>query len=336
MRASVLLPDRTLAIEERPVPIPEDDEVLVRVSSVGVCGSDVHYYKEGRIGDFVVDAPLVLGHEASGTICAVGSRVPSSRIGERVSIEPQRPSPLSQSTLAGRYNLDPNMRFFATPPVDGAFQEYVTIQDAFAHRVPDTISDDAAALLEPLSVAVAAVRKAALGPGSRVLIAGAGPIGLAMALTARAYGAVEIIVAEVDERRRHAAHDFGATATIDPTAEEPATPLQVDAFIDASGATPAIRSGILALRPAGVAVLVGMGAREIALPLAVIQNRELVITGTFRYANTWQTAISLASAGGIELDRLVSAHYSLDQVQEALEAAARPGTIKSVVQPNSV
>lgn len=185
MTASVLTPGLELVLEQRQVPVPDADQVLVQVSSVGVCGSDVHYFREGRIGDFVVDAPIVLGHEAAGTIVAVGSAVTPARIGERVSIEPQRPSFDSAQTLAGHYNLDPQMEFYATPPVDGAFAEFVLIQSVFAHRVPESVSDDAAALVEPLSVGIAAARKAALDPADRVLISGAGPIGLIMAQVAR-------------------------------------------------------------------------------------------------------------------------------------------------------
>ena len=182
--------------------------MLIRVSSVGVCGSDTHYYRDGRVGSFVVDAPLVLGHEAAGTIVDVGDAVPRARIGQRVSIEPQRPDPDSAETRRGHYNLCPHMRFFATPPVDGAFCDYVTIGAAFAHPVPDTVSDDAAALCEPLSVGIAAVRKAGVDGGSRVLIAGAGPIGVVVAQLARAYGATEIVVTDPDESRREQARSL--------------------------------------------------------------------------------------------------------------------------------
>src|SRR5207302_1571733 len=147
-------------IEERPILTPAPGDVLIHVSSVGVCGSDTHYYRHGRVGSFVVNAPLVLGHEAAGTIVDVGEGVDRARIGQRVSIEPQRPHPDTEETRRGHYNLCPHMRFFATPPVDGALCDYVTIGATFAHPVPASMSDDAAALCEPLSVGIAAVRKA--------------------------------------------------------------------------------------------------------------------------------------------------------------------------------
>jgi len=317
-------------MEERPIPTPSAGDVLVRVSSVGVCGSDTHYFRHGRIGNFVVEAPLVLGHEAAGTIVGVGAGVDRSRIGERVSIEPQRPDPDSAETRRGHYNLCPHMRFYGTPPIDGAFCDYVVIGAGYAHRVPDSVSDDAAALCEPLSVGIAAVRKAGLDGGSRVLITGAGPIGIVLTQLARAYGATDIVVSDPDEARRAQAKQFGATAVVDPSTE-PIGELGVDAFIDASGAPSAVVDGIGAVRPAGTVVLVGSGAESMELPTQLIQNRELVLTGVFRYANTWPTAIALVESGRVDLDAMVTAHFPLEKAAEALDSDRTPGSVKSVV-----
>jgi L-iditol 2-dehydrogenase len=334
MRAAVLVEPGRIEMEERPIPTPAPGDVLVRVSAVGVCGSDTHYYRDGRLGNFVVDAPLVLGHEAAGTIVGVGESVDPSRIGQRVSIEPQRPDPDSEETRRGLYNLCPHMGFFATPPVDGAFCDYVTIGSAFAHPVPDTVSDDSAALCEPLSVGIHAIRKAAVGGGSRVLIAGAGPIGIVIAQLARAYGATDIVVSDPDASRRQQATEFGATIVLDPTVEEvgdSSRPGPVDAFIDASGAPAAVAAGIRAVRPAGIVVLVGSGAEAMQLPTQLIQNRELVLTGVFRYANTWPTAIALVESGRVDLDAMVTAHFPLEKVAEALDSDRTPGNVKTVV-----
>jgi L-iditol 2-dehydrogenase len=330
MRAAVLVEQGRIEMEQRPVPAPEPGDVLIRVSSVGVCGSDTHYYRHGRLGGFVVEAPLVLGHEAAGTIVAVGDSVDPSRVGQRVSIEPQRPDPDSDETRRGHYNLCPHMRFFATPPVDGALCDYVTIGAEFAHPVPDSVSDDAAALCEPLSVGIAAIRKAELDGRSRVLIAGAGPIGIVMTQLARAYGATEIVVSDPDPTRRDRAVAFGATRVVDPTAEG-TDDLGVDAFIDASGAAAAVAAGIRAVRPAGRIVLVGSGAESMELPTQLIQNRELVLTGVFRYANTWPTAIALVDSGRVDLDAMVTARFPLERVAEALDSDQIPGSVKSVV-----
>ena len=216
MRASVLTGVRELAVELVPTPAVADDEVLVEVAAVGVCGSDTHYFRHGRIGDFVVTGPLILGHELSGRIVAVGADVPDTRIGERVAVEPQKNCRRCRECRAGHYNLCPNMEFFATPPIDGAFAQYCVIRTEFAHALPDTISDEAAALLEPLSVAITTMRKAGVTPGSSILIAGAGPIGIICAQTARAFGAAEIIVTDLVAERRERALTFGATRVIDP------------------------------------------------------------------------------------------------------------------------
>jgi L-iditol 2-dehydrogenase len=329
MRAAVLVEPGRIEMEQRPLPRPGPGDVLIRVSSVGVCGSDTHYFRHGRIGSFVVEAPLVLGHEAAGTIVSVGESVDPSRIGQRVSIEPQRPDPDTAETRRGDYNLCPHMRFFGTPPVDGALCDYVTIGAAFAHPVPDSVSDDAAALCEPLSVGIAAVRKAGVIEGSRVLVTGAGPIGIVMVQLARAYDATEIVVSDPDEARRNQARASGATAVLDPTVDELGSGF--DTFIDASGAPVAVTAGIHALRPAGTAVLVGSGAESMELPTQLIQNRELVLTGVFRYADTWPEAIALVESRRVDLDSMVTGRFPLERTAEALDSDRTPGTVKTVV-----
>ncbi|PKZ65762.1 NAD(P)-dependent alcohol dehydrogenase [Gordonia terrae] len=329
MRAGVLHPDLTVTTERRRSPEPGAGDVTVAVRAVGVCGSDTHYLRHGRIGEYVVRDPLVLGHEAAGVIVAVGNGVDAGRIGERVSIEPQRPDPTTPESKRGDYHLCPRMRFYATPPVDGAFAEFVTIGADFAHPVPPEVSDEAAALFEPLSVGIAAMRKAEVAAGGSVLIAGAGPIGLMVAQVARASGLTRIVVSEPDEQRRLRARDFGATTLITPGTEIE----RVDAFVDASGVAGAVREGLSRVRPGGRVILVGMGADTMELPISLIQNRELVVTGVFRYANTWPTALALARTGAVDLDAMVTARFGLDELTDALNADRVPGNIKAVVYP---
>jgi L-iditol 2-dehydrogenase len=334
MRASVLTDIGTLTVEDRPIPVPAPGEVLVAVAAVGVCGSDVHYYRHGRIGDHVVRAPLVLGHELAGRITAVGDAVDPSRVGQRVAVEPQRPCRRCRQCAAGRYNLCPDIEFYATPPVDGALCGYVVIDAEMAHPIPDNVSDEAAALLEPLSVAIATMRKAGIGPGSSLLIAGAGPIGVICAQTARAFGAARIVVSDPMAARRERALRFGASAVLDPTADDVAAlDPQVDAFVDASGAPPAVRSGIRAVGPAGRVVLVGMGADDYPLPVGYLQNMEITVTGVFRYTDTWPAAIHLVTSGAIDLDSLVTGRFDLDHVADALDSDADPASLKSIVIP---
>ena len=334
MRVSVLRGPRDLVVEERPVPVPGPDEALVRIGSVGVCGSDVHYYDHGRIGDFVVEAPMVLGHEAGGVVVAVGADVEGLAPGQRVSLEPGVPCRGCAQCLAGRYNLCPRMRFFATPPYDGALAELVVLHAAFVHPVPDSLSDDASGLLEPLSVGVWACRRGQVGVGSRVLVTGAGPIGLVSAQTARAFGATEVVVTDVDPHRLALAEQLGATAVDTSSVRLADTGFEPDVLLECSGNARATFDGLSVLARAGHAVLIGMGADELAIPLPRVQERELVLTGAFRYANTWPTAIALAASGAVQLDRLVTGHFGLDQVEQALTAAARDRTaVKSVILP---
>lgn len=331
-RASVLGTDLTLRMEERAVPVPGPGEVLVRVRSVGVCGSDIHYFEHGRIADFVVESPLVLGHESSGTVVAVGAGVDDLSVGTTVAMEPGVPCAACEQCRAGRYNLCPDVQFFATPPVDGTFCEYVVLPRAFAHPVPDHVSFDAAALVEPLSVGVWACRKAEVRVGTRVLVTGAGPIGIMAALVARAHGASQVTISDVNVDRLAFADELGF-ATVDSRDVHLPDAVLADVLIECSGAAPAIDTGIRSVAPAGTVVLVGMSPGTMAeLPVGIIQGRELWVTGTFRYAHTYPTAIDLIASGRIDLDALVSRAFPLDQAEQALTYSRRdPAAMKVMV-----
>lgn len=328
MRASVLFGDGTIAIEERSVPTPASDEVLVEVSTVGVCGSDMHHYKLRRSGGAPDSSPMILGHELGGRIVAVGASIDASRIGERVAVEPQRPCRVCEYCRSGAYNLCPGMQFFADPPVDGAFVRYLTIGADFAYPVPDSVSDRAAAMIEPLSVGIAAVRKARVGVGATVLIAGGGPVGLMTAMVARAFGASNVVVSDpnLPRRARIAGYGFSAVDSADGSTQD----LDAHAFIDACGAVAAIQSGVESVRRGGSVVLVG-ASDIVPLPIARIAGREITVTGTFRYANTWPLGIHLVASGAVQLDELVTHEFGLDQVEEALQR--NPDSLKRVVLP---
>ena len=332
MKASYLMKQGELSVREVAIPTLAEDEVLVRVAAVGVCGSDVHYYQHGKIGPYVVNHPLILGHELSGTIEAVGSAVDPSRVGKRVAVEPQRPCRVCSECKAGRYNLCPDIEFYATPPIDGAFAEFVKIQSDFAFDLPDNVSFEAAALIEPLSVCIWAAQRAEIREGSRVLIAGAGPIGVIMAQVASAFGASEVIITDITEDRRKFALEHGATKALDPRTDDVES-LGVDAFVDASGVAQAVYSGIKAVGPAGHALLVGLGTEDMSLPVSHIQNNEIWVTGVFRYANTWPTGIELVASGKVNLDVLVTHTFGLDDVESALNAGKLPGSMKAIVHP---
>lgn len=334
MRVGVLREVGDIAIEERAVPQPGPREVQVQVTAVGVCGSDVHYFEHGRIGDFVVESPLVLGHEPAGVVTAVGSDVTRCSPGDRVSVEPGVPCFTCAWCRGGRYNLCTNMRFFATPPIDGAFAEYVVQHEAMVHPVPDEVSDEAAAMLEPLSVGIWACEKARVSPGSRVLITGSGPVGLMALQAALARGAGDVLVTDIRPARRRLAVALGAHEVADPATDPDAVAeFEPDVLIECSGSGAATLPALRALQPAGRAVLVGMGGTELTIPLSHIQNREIEVTGTFRYANTWPVAVSLAASGRIELDSLVSDRFGLEASASAMTAVRGPEAIKVMVCP---
>jgi L-iditol 2-dehydrogenase len=335
-RAAVMHGVHDVRMEERPVPEPGPKEVLVEIKAVGVCGSDVHYYEEGRIGTFVVREPLILGHESMGTVAGLGPESTKHEIGDRVTLEPGIPDGTCRECRAGRYNLCPNVRFFATPPIDGAFANYVTIHEDFAFTLPDELSDNAGALMEPLSVGIWSCRKAGVRAGDRVLVTGAGPIGLLAMQVALASGATEVTVTDVARERLDLARKTGATRVVN-VAEEPLAEagIEADALIECSGNERALDDGIHCLRPAGTAVVVGMGPGETAnVPLAYVQTQEIWLTGTFRYANTYPTAISLAATGRVNLDAIVTGHFGLEETDSALQASKKdPANVKPMVLP---
>lgn len=335
-RAAILYGPGDVRVEDIEVPEPGQREVLVEIRAVGVCGSDVHYYEHGRIGSFVVEQPLVLGHEASGVVVGLGPDASRHAEGDRVSLEPGVPCGRCRQCRAGRYNLCPFVSFFATPPIDGAFARYVLIHEDFAFKLPDHVSDEEGALLEPLSVGIWASRKAAVAPGDHVLITGAGPIGLLAMQAARAAGATDVTITDVNPTRLEAARRTGATTTLD-VSQEPISGagLEADVLLECSGVPAALADGIRALVPAGRAVAVGMGPEEDAtVPMSLIQNREITLTGTFRYANTYPAALDLVATGRVDLNSIITGQFDLEHTDEALRAPREdPDTIKPMVIP---
>ncbi len=332
---SVLIEPGRIQIAEAPVPAPAPGQVLIKVSAVGICGSDVHYYEEGRIGDHVVEAPLVLGHEASGVIAAVGDRVSERSPGRRVALEPQETCGRCKQCQTGRYNLCPSVRFYGTPPIDGAFSQYVVLDAHRTHPLPASLSDEAGALIEPLSVGVWAATKTDIQPGDRVLVTGAGPVGLLAADVARCRGA-RVAISDTNTNRLHTAAARGADTIIDVRTKNARDEFgEADVIVECSGAAPAIGGALEAAAPAARVAMVGLGQEQVQLPMSVIHNRELQICGVFRYANCYPAAIGLAADGSIELDSLVTSKFGLDDVESALTALRQdPKTLKPVIYPN--
>jgi L-iditol 2-dehydrogenase len=317
-----------LRVEELPMPEPGPEQVLVAMRAVGICGSDVHYYETGGIGPFVVRQPQVLGHEPFGVIAGLGSAGSRHRLGQRVVVEPGVPCGRCPQCRSGSYNLCRDIEFLGNPPVsgtsapvNGALARYVAVHEDFVHPVPRTVSDAAAALIEPLAVALHAVRRARIEPGSTVLITGAGPIGLLAAQAARAAGATTVVVTDVRDEPLAHARRLGATAVNVSAGPLALDGMQHDVFLECSGNSSAMADGIGQLGPHGTAVLVGVGPEEAALPVATIRRREITVTATFRYANAFPAALALAAAGSVDLEGLITDRVRLEQVPESFRAA---------------
>ena len=328
--SAVLYGEKDLRIEDRPIEDPGPGEVLVEIGAVGICGSDVHYYEHGRIGEYVVERPMVIGHESAGTIVKVGAGVDPIRVGEAVALEPGVPCRKCTQCLAGRYNLCPDVRFFATPPIDGSITHYITIDEKFAFTAPPSLTLEQAAMAEPVSVGVWAARKAKVTPGDRVLITGAGPIGLFSAQVARAFGATQIVLTDINDFRLGVARYLGfSTANASETMDG-----KFDVLLECSGAAPALKNGLRALDRAGRAVLIGMGPDEVSIEVPIVQNRELQVFGVFRYANTYPTALELIASGKVDVDAVITHRFTLEQTEDALTLARRvPDSLKAVVAP---
>jgi L-iditol 2-dehydrogenase len=330
--SAVLYAANDLRIEDRPEPRPADREVIVEVAAVGICGSDVHYYEHGRIGNYIVEEPMIVGHESAGVIVDVGSDVDRSRIGQLVALEPGVPCRSCAQCLAGRYNLCPDIRFFATPPIDGSISRLVAFDAAFAHPAPEGITAEQAAMAEPVSVGVWAARKTSIVAGDRVLVTGAGPVGLYAAQVARCFGGDPVTVTDVSDFRLAKARELGLTTNHagDPLAGT------FDVLLECSGAQPALTSGLRAMAPAGRVALVGMGLDSVSIEVPMVQGRELTITGVFRYANTYPLALQLIASGAVNVTDVISHRFRLADTEQALTVARRDArALKAMVLPQT-
>ncbi|KAL4938788.1 hypothetical protein BDV06DRAFT_46905 [Aspergillus oleicola] len=341
--AFVLYPGGKFGYEERAIPALETErDVVVRVIATGLCGSDVHYWQHGGIGRYIVEKPIVLGHESSGIVLQCG-KDSGFEVGDRVALEPGVACNTCRPCRAGRYNLCPKMRFAATPPYNGTLATYYAVPAECCYKLPAHISLRDGALIEPLSVAVHSCRLAGDMQEKSVVVFGAGPVGLLCAGVARAFGASSVTVVDVVPARLQSALNYGATHTHESTAQSAeqnaedilqtaGLELGANVVLDATGAEPCMNAGIHALAPGGTFVQVGLGRPNPSIPVGQICDKEIVFKGSFRYGpEDYQTAIGLASSRRIRLEGLVTHEYSFEKAEEAFQNAASRQGIKSVI-----
>ncbi|WP_175884640.1 NAD(P)-dependent alcohol dehydrogenase [Burkholderia sp. BCC0044] len=342
MKALVLERTRELAL--RDIDLPQQvgpGDVQIKVHTVGVCGSDVHYYVHGGIGPFRVDAPMVLGHEASGTVVETGAGVTHLRVGDRVCMEPGVPRLDSPATLRGLYNLDPDVRFWATPPIHGCLTPFVVHPAAFTYRLPDNVSFAEGAIVEPLSIGLQAAKKAAMKPGDLAVVIGAGTIGAMTALAALAGGAARVILADVVPDKLALFAGKPAVTTVDvrtrPLADavaEASGGWGADVVFEASGSANAYAGLVDLMCPGGCAVLIGMPVAPVPLDVVALQAKEGRIESVFRYANIFPRALALIASGAIDVKPFISRTFPFSEGVRAFEEAASglPSDVKIQIE----
>jgi L-iditol 2-dehydrogenase len=345
MKAAVLQKPLHVTIEELPVPEPGPGEVLVKVMAVGVCGSDVHYYEHGRIGPYVVRKPIILGHECSGIVVGCGEGATRFAIGDRVAVEPGVTCGRCKYCKEGRYNLCPDVKFLATPPVDGAFVQYLVHREDFLYPIPDSLSFEEAALNEPFSVGIHALNRAGFRPGESVAVIGLGPVGLMAVAAARAFGAGMIVGCDREANRVQAALELGATHAIAASGDAAEEIIRlsggtgVDVALETAGHPSAVQTAIASLARGGRLSIVGLPQDpEVRLNVPFICDNEIDIYGIFRYANTYPSGVRFLSSGSLTgIPSLITDRYSLEQAGDALHRAMtnKQGSLKVMVYPNS-
>lgn len=331
--------------EDRPVPeLPSPYDVLVKPKWTGICGSDVHYWVEGRIGHFVVEKPMVLGHESAGIVEKVGDKVKTLKVGDRVAMEPGVPCRRCVRCKEGKYNLCPDMAFAATPPYDGTLARYYTLPEDYCYKLPENMSLEEGALIEPTAVAVHITRQAGIKPGDSVVVFGAGPVGLLCCAVAKAYGAKKIVTVDINDERLQFALKYAANASFKSarvSAEENAKNLinecelgaGADVIIDASGAEPCIQTAIHALRMGGTYVQGGMGKPDINFPIMAMCTKELNVKGSFRYGSgDYQTAVDLVASERISVKELITGKVSFEDAEKAFADVKQGKGIKILIE----
>jgi len=333
-KAAVMTGLNVIEIQDRPEPVAGPGQAVVRPISVGVCGSDVTYYKYGRIGNYIVTGDIILGHEVAGDVESVGEGVTNVKPGDRVAIEPGTPCRQCADCLKGNYHLCLDLVFMATPPYDGCLVQQMLLDARTLFPIPDSMSYEEGALIEPLSVGLWGCRRINLQPGDHVLVTGAGPVGLTAAEVAWALGAASVVVADISDFR------LGLAAKHGFETETPDNPIDrsFDVLLECSGVDGVMAAGLERLGNAGRCAMIGMHKTPtLPLALASLNPQELTIALINRYNGTWPVGIALAASGRVNLKDFVTDEFTLSQTAEALNnTSTNPKALKAIIHPQQL
>lgn len=337
-RALVLEEAGKLALRE--IGLPADvgaGDVRIAVDTVGVCGSDVHYYTHGKIGPFIVKEPMVLGHEAAGVVAEVGADVHHLKVGDRVCMEPGIPNPASKAAKLGVYNVDPDVQFWATPPVHGCLTPSVVHPAAFTYPIPDHVTFAEGAMVEPFAIGMQAATRAKIKPGDVAFVTGAGPIGIMTALAALAGGCAKVFIADLMEDKLSVAAGYDNIEPVLIPRDDPPSVLRdategwgADVVFECAGAAASIQTALDVVAPAGCVVWVGMPVDPVPVDIVLAQSKEIRMETVFRYANMYDRAIALLGSGKVDLKPLISETFAFEDSIKAFDRAveARPTDVK--------
>ena len=327
MKVAVMEAIGKIKMEERDIPKAKDNEVLVKLEYVGICGSDLHYYETGAIGDFVVEPPFVLGHEPGGTVVEVGKDVKHLKVGDRVALEPGKTCGHCEFCKTGRYNLCPDVVFFATPPVDGVFQEYVAHEADLCFKLPENVSTLEGALIEPLAVGFHAAMQGGARAGQTAVVMGSGCIGLVTMMALKAMGVSKVYVVDIMEKRLEKALELGADGVINGKEKDAVEEVMkltdgrgCDLVIETAGTQITTVQAMRMTKKGATIVLVGYSKTgEMTLPISMALDKELTFKTVFRYRHIYPMAIEAVAAGKVNLKGIVTDIFSLDEAQKAMD-----------------
>ncbi|MFZ7093145.1 NAD(P)-dependent alcohol dehydrogenase [Primorskyibacter sp. 2E233] len=317
-------------------------DVRIKLHTVGICGSDVHYYTHGKIGPFVVNEPMILGHEASGTVIEIGPEVTHLKEGDRVCMEPGIPDPTSKAARLGMYNIDPAVRFWATPPIHGILRPTCVHPADFTFKLPDNVSFAEAAMVEPLAVGVHAATKARVKPGDNAVVLGAGPIGLVTALSALAAGCAKVYVTDLAEKKLEIAGSLSRAIVPVNVGKQNLVEIVkadtdgwgADIVFEATGSPHAAKTVFEPLAPGGCVVMIGGQPDPIQYDAGAAMIREARVENIFRYAHVFPRCVGMLSSGAIDVKPLITRTFDFDESVRAFEiaASAPPADVKMQIE----